>query len=169
MSRIIEEIQQSKYRSGTTSMKYLDQCYKMVYVGVVFKKLSPIMKVFNERSAMMESNGLMEYWRRFNEYTTTKIEEIGPQVLTMDHLQIGFLACCIPMILAIIAFSGEFVWSRLLTSCRKNSNDPEKPNSNANCKVQDFSSELRRTQPQPENDEPEELIDMRGIAVAEIP
>ena len=168
MSRIIEEIQQNKYRSGTTSMKYLDQCYTMVYVGVAFKKLSPIMKIFNERLAMMESNGFMENWRRFDSYATTKIEKIGPQVLKMDHLQIGFLACCIPLVLGVVVLFSELAWSRIVTMSKKSSNNSRKANQRANCDAEIFSSELRRTQHQPDNVEPEELIEMHGIAVAEI-
>ena len=71
----------------------------------------------------MEPNGLMEHWRRLQSYSITKLEEVGPQVLTMDHLRIGFLACCIPLALAVIAFIGECAWSKYVAVCKKSSND----------------------------------------------
>ena len=119
----IERIQHQFYCSGTTSLNIMDEAYKTAYAGVPYKKLSPYVEVFNEILAKMEPNGMMEYWRRFKSFSTTKIEQIGPQVLTLDHLKIGFLACCIPMVLAVIAFIGELAWSSLSTPCKNNSND----------------------------------------------
>ena len=119
ISMINEYIQHKIYRSGTTSVQFLDEPYKTVYFGVAFNISSPFLNVFNEMIAKMEPNGLMEYWRRFQSFSRTKLEEVGPQVLTMDHLKIGFLACCIPMVLAVIAFIGEFAWSRIDAAYRK--------------------------------------------------
>ena len=162
---VIGEIQHIKYRTGTTSMKFLDQSCRFFSLGVVFKKSSSFLKVFNEKLAKMEPNGLMEYWRRFQSYSTTKIEEIGPQVLKMDHLRLGFLACCIPMALGFVVLIGELAWSRLVIFSRKNSNDSKKTKPNCNAEI--LSSEFRRLQPQERNVGPGELIEMHGIAVAE--
>ena len=164
-STLIEEIQHKMYRSGTTSLQVLNEPYKMVYSGLRFKRCSPFLEVFNEMVAKMEPNGLMEYWRRFQSYSTTKIEDIGPQVLTMDHLRLGFLACCIPMTLAVIAFIGEFAWSRLVILPGKNTNDLRKCNQKVKVDPKIFPF---RIQPQARNVEPEELIEMHGIAVAEV-
>ena len=140
----------------------------MVYTGVIFKALSPYVKVFNEMLAKMEPNGLMEYWRQIHLYSITKIEEIGPQVLTIDHLKIGFLACCIPMVLAVIAFISEFAWSRLFIAYRKNLNISRKSDQNAKSAAKVCPSEFFQTQPQVGNVELEESIEMQGISVAEI-
>ena len=147
-SAVIEYIQHEKYRRGTTSLRYLDEPYKMMYSGIIFKNWSPFVKVFNDMLAKMETNGLMAHWRRFNVYSKTIIEDIGPQVLTMDHLKIGFLACCISMVLAVIAFIGELAWSRLVTCCRKNSNNCKKPNQTVKRCATYFSAKYNRTQPQ---------------------
>lgn len=42
-----------------------------------------------------------------------EIDEIGPQVLTMDHLGLGFLVCLIPLGLAIVLFSWKLLFIRL--------------------------------------------------------
>ena len=163
----IESVQHIDYRSGKTSLQFLDEPYKLVYSGVVFKKSGSFVEVFNEMVAKMEPNGLMERWRRFESYSRTKFEEVGPQVLTMDHLKLGFLACCISMVLAIIAFIGESAWSRFVTSCRKSSNDQKKLNACANCEANIFSSELQ-THLQERNHWSEELIELHSVAVEKI-
>ena len=142
----IESIQHNRYRSGTTSMVPLDESYKMVYSGIVFKTWSTLLATFNELLAKMESNGMMESWRRFLSFSKTKTEEIGPQVLTMDHLKVGFLACCIPMALAIIAFIGEVARSRIVCfiGCRrssKSSNFEQKVEAISKIEVFDSNSE----------------------------
>ena len=121
LSGVIKELQHKMYRSGTTSMQLLDEPYKSIYKGIVFKSWTPLLETFNKMLAKMEANGMMAHWRQFQEFSTTKLEEIGPQVLTMDHLELGFLACCIPIVLAAIAFIGELAWSRLVIGCRRSS------------------------------------------------
>ena len=165
-SEAIESIQHLTYRSGTSSLQFLDKIYSFRYLGAAFKKSSPFLKVFNEILGRLESNGLAENIRQSYSYSTTKIEEIGPQVLKMDHLKLGFLACCIPMVLAAIVFICEFAWSRLVTFSRKNSIDSKKHDRKVNCDAE-ISSEFRRTQLEEENVESGELIEMHGIAVAE--
>ena len=48
-----------------------------------------------------------------------KPEELGPQVLTMDHLRLGFSACLILASASLAAFIGELMWSRLVIGYRK--------------------------------------------------
>ena len=119
--------------------------------------------------AKMEANGLMERWRKLQSFSNTKVEDIGPQILTMDHLRLGFLACCIFMVLAIIAFTGEHGWLRFVPFVKKDSKDSRKFNHKTETDAKNFPSEFRRTQAQRRrNVEHEELMEMHGIAVAEI-
>ena len=119
---IIKAIEHEKYRSGTTSVVVLEEDYKLLYAGMMFRAFCPYLEIYNQILGMMESNGQMEYWRQNFYYPPSppKPEDIGPQVLTMDHLRIGFLACCIPAVLSIFAFIGELVWSRIVISVKKN-------------------------------------------------
>ena len=73
-----------------------------------------IFETFNDIQMKLESNGIMEKWRKSQTYRTVKPEEIGPQVLTLDHLRFGFLACFIAGVVSLVAFTGELAWSRLL-------------------------------------------------------
>ena len=144
----VKEIEHVVYRSGTTSLKLLPEPYKFLFEGVIFKNWSPLLETFNNMLAKLEPNGLMEYWRRFNAYSTTKIDEIGPQVLTMDHLKLGFLACCIPMILAVIAFIGEVA----LSKCKNYSNNAKKTKTETILQQEVEVSELNHTELQEEFD-----------------
>ena len=160
LSKIIESIEGNKYRSGTSSMHLLDQPYKTIYGGIVFKKWSSFLETFNEMVAKMEPNGLMEHWKRFLSFSTTKTAEIGPQVLTMDHLTLGFLACCLPLVLAFIAFIGELAWSKCV-ACRKSSNESnfeQKVEAISEIEVIDLNSE------RPEKEE-EVMIEMCDVDV----
>ena len=145
----IKSIEHTCYRSGTTSVKLLDDPYKFVIAGIAFKNWNPLLETFNEMVAKMEPNGLMEFWRRYNAYSTRKPEEIGPQVLTMDHLELGFLACCILLSLGMVTFFGEFVWSKCVTACSKalNGSDFEQ-NTGAISKIEVFN--LNSNEPEKE-------------------
>ena len=117
---VIKQIQTEFYRSGTTSLILLDEEYKTYYKGFVFPKFSPFIVSFNEILGWLESNGIMERWRQtFYGFALSKVEEIGPQVLDMGHLKIGFLACLIPLILSAIIFIGEHIWSRFVVALKK--------------------------------------------------
>ena len=104
---------QEDYRSGTSSLILLDEDYKTVPSGIIFKNFSPYLEIYNEMLGWLESNGLTKHWaQEFYGYTLKKVEDIGPQVLTMDHLKIGFVACIIPLVLSAFIFVAEHVWSR---------------------------------------------------------
>lgn len=106
---LIQQIEMNYYRSGTTSIVYLQQDFMLESIGTVFKKYSPFLEIYNEILGRLESNGFMEFWRRNFIFSSQQIEEIGPQVLTMDHLRLGFLACLFPMALGVIAFLAEIL------------------------------------------------------------
>ena len=86
-------IEKHAYRSGITSLSALDEDYITYYSGVVFKHFSPYFETFNDVKIWFESNGIMEKWRWDTHYLSKKSDKLGPQVLTMDHLRIGFLTC----------------------------------------------------------------------------
>ena len=104
---------ESLFKSGASSLTVLEDDYKLIFKGVVFLNYSPFLETYNEMLGWMEDFGFMAYWRkRFVEDKPIIVEEIGPQVLTMDHLGIGFLACCIPLVFCIATFIGELIYSR---------------------------------------------------------
>lgn len=70
---------QKDYRSGVSSIK--TQALRTMYTGLTLQKFSPFYEILNE--------------------------EIGPQVLTTDHLRIGFIFCIVLVSFAIVAFVAE--------------------------------------------------------------
>ena len=103
------------YSGRKTSLVLLEEDYKKFYRGVVFKKFSPFLETYNEMPAWMQAFGFMEVWKRnfVYDFVKYKIEEIGPQVLTMDHLRIGFIACLVPLVVSAIVFFAEILKARL--------------------------------------------------------
>ena len=111
-------IDNGAYRSGTTSLTYLEENLKLVYTGILFKTFSPFIEVYNEKLEWLKTGGFLEYWK-FYEYLPTKLEDIGPQVLTLDHLRVAFLLCTAPLSLCCAAFIAEMIWSRIASSYKK--------------------------------------------------
>ena len=104
----IKRIQEDFYSSEIPSLVLLEEDYKMIYAGIYFRAFSPFFETYNEMLGWMETFGFIELWRRRAEYNLqSKSEEIGPQVLTMDHLRVGFLACLIPLTISAFAFFVE--------------------------------------------------------------
>ena len=108
-------IDNAAYRSGTTSLTYMEENSKLVYTGIVFNDSSPFIEVYNEKLGWLKTGGLLDYWKLY-EYLPPKLEEIGPQILTLDHLRVAFLLCFAPLSLCFAAFIAEFIWWRIATS-----------------------------------------------------
>lgn len=105
-----------EYRSGFSSIHLLDFNVNTVYKGLTFPNFSPIYETFNERIGNFIANGLISYWHEMLiDPKGIKITEdkIGPQVLTLDHLEICFQACLIPAVLSLIAFLYEITTFKL--------------------------------------------------------
>ena len=115
----INELEKVEYRSGTTSLQTLDEDYVTLLVGFIFRRFSPFFETFNEITGRLESNGMMEKFRKNSKPFKRKAEELGPQVLTMYQLRLGFLACLILAASSIVVFIGELMWSMFVITFRK--------------------------------------------------
>lgn len=105
----------NKYRSGFTSLKMLPNGFLTLAVGFVYKRFSPFIEIMNEKLLEVVASGLTNYWIeiRLNPKGLRRIvEEIGPQVLTMEHLEVGFFICLAPLVLSIIVFALEIALHR---------------------------------------------------------
>lgn len=104
-----------RYRSGLTSLKVLEQPFRSSFCGILFKKYSPFHKVVNEQILRMFETGIVQYNKRRSEKSNdfkNVDEEIGPQVLTMDHLGIGFIFCFIPLGVGVVLLVAEILISQ---------------------------------------------------------
>lgn len=102
----LSNIHEKLYRSGFSSLSILDENIATLYFGLPFRRFHPFFESLNLKINQMTSAGLVDHWYK-NAYDSRRhikkvIEDIGPQVLTMDHVAIGFLVCLIPMTMSVI-------------------------------------------------------------------
>ena len=117
---LLNEIEQNSPNKAATSVTTLEENYILATRGMMFLPFNPFFEIYNEILGRLESNGFMEFWRqKYWPSEAIKHSDIGPQVLTMDHLMIGFLACLIPAVVSILVFIGEFIWSRTVIAFKK--------------------------------------------------
>ena len=116
---LIWAIEERFYRSGTTSLAYMEQDFELFYSKIIFKAHSPFIEVYNDILGWMKAGGLTETWRKY-EYLPSKTEETGPQVLTMDHLRLAFNICLFPLIPCSLVFFAELVKPRIVNKYKKN-------------------------------------------------
>lgn len=110
------------YRSGLFSVTLLDETIVSQKRGFVYKPFSPFFETFNEKIDEMLSSGIVEYWNKklFNPSLVKRTEEeVGPQVLTMEHLEVGFISCLIFLILSIFVFLLEVFIPLIKSSIKK--------------------------------------------------
>ena len=117
-------INNKMYRSGLSSIVMLDETRISFPYGIVFNDLMPFFDTFKDLTSHATSGGLIQKW--FANFFKTKIlrkeGKIGPQVLTFEHLEIGFIACAIPLALSVVVFFAELACHRLkiLFNCALN-------------------------------------------------
>lgn len=107
-------IHTTEYRSGFSSITLSETKLQTTMMGILFRMFSPLYETFNDRVYQMIANGVLPFLHRVQ----TKIDlqkdreriremKIGPQVLTTEHLKIGFIVSFIPLVFAILAFFVE--------------------------------------------------------------
>lgn len=105
MAKVLMIFENRIYRTGISSIMLLKEDYRTLMIGLIFKPFSPFFEVFNQRIGELVTSGLTDYWFK-NELNPQEkkriVEDIGPQVLTMDHLEIGFIVCLVPLTLSFI-------------------------------------------------------------------
>lgn len=95
------------YRNGITSVVMLSEIHRLSFLGESFWPFSPLFEDFNAKIHQMISGGLFHYWLNNGRNPMglkKKLDDIGPEVLTMDHLEIGFKISLYPLIISITAF-----------------------------------------------------------------
>lgn len=89
---------------------------------VGFRPFNPYFEILNEKISELISAGIVQH--TYRNLTRMDImrnvdDDIGPQVLTMEHLEIGFLICLVPLICAALAFLIEVLTHELARKIRK--------------------------------------------------
>lgn len=95
---------QETRRTGTPSFVVINENLGSIFMALGFKYNNPFYEVFNEFIGRMISSGLTDYWDMEGKSNQKIVEDSSPQILIMEHLSVGFYACIIPAILAVIVF-----------------------------------------------------------------
>lgn len=109
----LESIHNTQYRSGVSSISLLpDENLSSEFMGLAFRPYSPFFETFDEKIDQLISSGLTAHW--FKNYINPKglkrvAGVIGPQMLTMEHLTIGFQICLVMLMLSFIVFTLELI------------------------------------------------------------
>jgi hypothetical protein len=101
---ILGRLYKTKYKTGVSSVFMLDENVSPYYWGymthLVMKDI-----IFLKASQLVESGILSHQMKTFSlEDFKTKLSEIGPQVLTLQHLAAGFVIICGLLSLSVLAF-----------------------------------------------------------------
>lgn len=99
-------------RRGSPSFVVLELTFQFRFC-YIFLPFSPFYETLNEKISQANSNGRIsrirearfgrdEFWK--------KVEEIGPQVLTLEDLSAGFICFLVPLCISIIVFVLELVY-----------------------------------------------------------
>jgi hypothetical protein len=103
-------INHQMYRTGTSSLIVLEESLNSFFWAFGFLEYMPYFDQFYNFTLRAVECGI--YHRLFENLFKTqkkKPEDIGPQILTLEHLAIGFYACLIPLALACISFICELL------------------------------------------------------------
>lgn len=117
----LEEIN-ANYISGFSSLKILKEPFRNAFIGIRFSAFSAFYDVVNEHIKRLFDTGFIQYYRRERTRRTfiSKADEIiGPQVLTMEHLGVGFMFCVIPLAIAAVLLAVEILIPQIKISFRK--------------------------------------------------
>lgn len=90
------------FRTGQTSLLVVDEIVKINFAALTFKIFSPIQEILDMKMIQLLESGIMQRGKFVKKPTI--VEKIGPQVMTMEHLEIGFLACFVPLMMSVVAF-----------------------------------------------------------------
>lgn len=103
------------FRQGITSLKMMEQKTQFLPHSFVFYRYNNYIHECNEIIRRLRDAGITEYWNNFY-FRKEKIDDFGPEVLTLYQLELGFYACMIPMLLPFFAFFCEMS-SGLMAYC----------------------------------------------------
>jgi hypothetical protein len=105
------------FRSGVTSLYVADENIAPLYWGYIMK--TPLKEIITLKASQLHESGILSRIMNsaFMEDFESKPEEIGPQVLTLQHLEAGFvvIACLLASSVAVFAVEvAPKLWRKML-------------------------------------------------------
>jgi hypothetical protein len=95
------------YVHGLSSLKMMKQQTGVIPLSFWMYRGNPLIEPYNEIIGRLRDAGITEYWINFDRKKSEKIDDLGPQILDMNHLEVCFYVCMFPLIFAFLAFFGE--------------------------------------------------------------
>lgn len=115
-------IHNNAYRAGTPSVQILNERVKPVFLGLSIERFNPFYEILSDQVLRMIAGGILQLpWDRLRYVRggIRKAEDIEPQVLTMEHLGIGFMFWLVPLTIGLLALLGEIMIHRIKKLCCK--------------------------------------------------
>lgn len=106
----------NRYRSGFTSLSPLPERLGIINYGQVFPSFSPFFDTFNVKILQMYDTGFCQLWNKGivqSKDVIKRVEEIGPEVLTLEHLDIAFKIILVAIAISLISFLAEIAFHRI--------------------------------------------------------
>lgn len=109
----LKYIHSIQYRRGVSSLLFLKQSAGTYFGAYVFDHFNPFYGPINKMMSDLAAGGIYEYWDKYFDNPNGhkfKIDEIGPQVLKIEHLLIGFKICLVLLLISAIALVLEILF-----------------------------------------------------------
>lgn len=106
-----------KFLAIATNGTFLKRMLKhQIYFNFVSQQVidNPLFETFDEKFQQLVTGGLIDFYDRdYMEYTKPEryahLQDEGPKVLTLQHLEAGFVVSFVPLVFAILAFVYEWI------------------------------------------------------------
>jgi hypothetical protein len=104
---MINGIYRMTYRSGSSSITLSDEDVSQMHTAVVMHV--SLKDIVRPKLSHLHESGVFSFILKHSklEKFRTKLEEIGPQVLTMTHLKAGFVVIIVLLGVSVVAFAAE--------------------------------------------------------------
>lgn len=106
----LQHIHTMNYRSGVSSVLVQQESAGTYYGVYIFQRFNPFYEAINNMMINLAAGGIYEFCEKnFHnpKGLNMKIDGTGPQILTMEHLMVGFHIWLVPLIISMIVFGLE--------------------------------------------------------------
>jgi hypothetical protein len=115
----LKHINTYNFFRGISSLRLMDEKIGFVPMSFAFSKGHYFIQSYNEVIGRLRDAGITEYWIHRDYRKNEKIDDFGPQVLDMFHLEVCFYVCMFPLVFAFLAFFGEISAELFKYICKK--------------------------------------------------
>lgn len=96
------------HRQGLTSLKLMEEKTGTLPMSFYLPRGHFLIDAYNDVIRRLRDAGITEYWENYYLRRNEKIEDLGPQVLTLEQLAVCFYVSMFPLTFAFVAFFFEF-------------------------------------------------------------